>query len=276
MNWLHRHSQDIRTDMLRIARNLMLDRGFWSERTVPLPDVEALIARLRPTPCAIPLRRLGNANGGGYLVPDDLDGIGACVSPGVWIEHSFDEALADLGIPVHIADAGADGPPVSHPLFSFSKRSVDSYSGGDRITMDDWCADIAPGRDLLLDMDIEGNEYRVLSAVSDALLARFRIMTIEFHHLATMHTPFGLTEIGGVFDRLLRTHAIVHIHPNNDVPAVNRAGIAVPPVMEFTFLRRDRSTFSAASGPYPHPLDAPITPTIPDLVLPRCWWNGAA
>ncbi|QUT04892.1 FkbM family methyltransferase [Sphingobium phenoxybenzoativorans] len=258
--------------MLRQARNFMLEKGFWSERTAELGEVAALVRRMRPMQSSIPLRRLGGANGGGYLIPDDLEGIKACISPGVWIECTFDEAVADLGLDVLIADAAADGPPARHDRFTFTKKSVDSFTGDDRITMDDLCRNIRPGEDLLLDMDIEGAEYRVLSAISDDLLSRFRIMTIEFHHLGNMHTPFGLSEIGGVFDRLLRTHNIVHIHPNNSLTAVSRGGIAIPPVMEFTFLRRDRGSFTPSTGPFPHPLDATTEPHLPEVVLPACWY----
>lgn len=258
--------------MLRHIRTLMLAKGYWSERTAPLADVTALIARLRPMRSSIPLRRLGGPHGGGYLVPDDLDGIAACISPGVWTECHFDAALADLGVDVHIADAAAEGPPAAHPRFHFSRLSFDTYSGDSRVTIDDFCRDVAPDGDLLLDMDIEGAEYRVLSAISDDLLARFRIMTIEFHHLGNLHTPFGLSEIGGVFDRLLRTHSIVHIHPNNAVPPVVRGDIGIPPVMEFTFLRSDRAEFAPSRGPYPHPLDVQVESDRPDFPLPSAWY----
>jgi hypothetical protein len=263
--------------MLRHARAFMLGKGFWTERTVPLADVEAALGLMRPVDASIPLRRLGGAVGGGYLVPDDLDGIAACISPGTYTECHFDAALADLGIPVFIADARVDGPPAPHPLFHFTRRSFDTYADDMRVTFDGFCAAVAPAEgDLILDMDIEGAEYRVLASVSDALLSRFRIMTIEFHHLGNLHTPLGLEEIGAVFRRLSRTHAIVHVHPNNAVPPVECGGIAIPPVMEFTFLRRDRARFTPAAGPYPHPLDVRVEDHLPDFALPACWYGQGA
>lgn len=260
--------------MMRVARNLMLDRGFWSERTVPAAEVGALVERLRPMRSSLPLRRLGGDAIGGYLIPDDLEGIAACISPGVWIECRFDEALADLGMDVFIADAGAEGPPATHPRFHFSPLSFDAHSSGSRISADDFCRDIAPGADLLLDMDIEGAEYRTIAAMPDALLERFRIMVIEFHHLGNLHTPFGMSEMAPVFDRLLRTHHVVHIHPNNAVPVVSRGAIGIPPVMEFTFLRKDRGEFTPADGPFPHPLDVINHPELPDIALPPCWYRS--
>ena len=43
----------------------------------------------------------------------------------------------------------------------------------------------------------------------------FRIMVIEIHDLSNIFAYFGLREISSVFRRALKTHNIVHIHPNN-------------------------------------------------------------
>jgi hypothetical protein len=42
-----------------------------------------LVHRLHPVVTTHPLIRVGAHGDGGYLVPDDLDGIAACFSPGV-------------------------------------------------------------------------------------------------------------------------------------------------------------------------------------------------
>ncbi|MCU0317661.1 MAG: hypothetical protein MUC92_13840 [Fimbriimonadaceae bacterium] len=46
-------------------------------------DILSLIAKLRPIRGQHELIRLGPDEDGGYLVPDDLEGIVACFSPGV-------------------------------------------------------------------------------------------------------------------------------------------------------------------------------------------------
>jgi hypothetical protein len=42
-----------------------------------------LVRLMRPIESGHPLVRLGGPKDGGYLVPDDLDGIAFCFSPGV-------------------------------------------------------------------------------------------------------------------------------------------------------------------------------------------------
>ncbi|MFA6141544.1 MAG: FkbM family methyltransferase, partial [Hyphomicrobium sp.] len=138
-------------------------------------------------------------------------------------------------------------------------------------------AEHAPAGDLILQMDIEGAEYRVLTSLSDSLLRRFRIIVIEFHELDQMFSRFGHLTMRGTFDRLLDTHAVVHIHPNNNTPAVERHGLSVPPLMEFTFYRRDSFERAdhipqdAVQG-----LDFNCVPEKPPLPLPECWIQKAA
>lgn len=231
----------------------------------------ALISDLGPKHPECGLVRLGPKSDGGYLVPNDLTDLGGCVSPGVSNESGFDLAIAELGIDVHMADATVSGPAVPHKRFKFDRRHLDTYKSDTTITLDEYCRPIAPGHDLILQMDIEGAEYRVLHSASDDLMARFRIMIVEFHSLAHLFSPFGLREIGSTFRKLLRTHNVVHIHPNNYGTTVAHGTIEIPPFMEFTFYRRDRSPLHSQSMTYPHPLDYRNVPDKPDVTLPACW-----
>lgn len=75
--------------------------------------------------CRHPLRRVGPARDGGYLLPDDLEGIVACISPGVDVETGFDLEIAELGIPVFMADASVEGPAIEHANFHFQPMFID-------------------------------------------------------------------------------------------------------------------------------------------------------
>lgn len=257
--------------MKQRLREALLNRTMWSERAMADAPIRDLIERLRPMCSDFPLIRMGSEHDGGYLVPDDLTGIAACISPGVSDECSFDTDAAARGMEVFMADASVDGPPTNNPHFHFSKLFFDTYNSDTTTTLDAFCADIAPGEDLLLEMDIEGAEYRVLQSTSDALIRRFRIIIVEFHSLTSLFTPFGFDQISSVFGKLVRSHAVVHIHPNNAGPAFTKGDIAIPPTLEFTFHRRDRATFARRPLPFPHPLDGPNDVSVPDVVLPPIW-----
>jgi hypothetical protein len=230
---------------------------------------------LRPHEPGVELIRVGPETDGGYLVPDDLAGIRHVFSPGVSTESGFEAALADRGMRVFLADYSVDGPAQRHSNFVFDKRFVGCTTDERYITLDDWHAaklgdDFAS--ELLLQMDIEGAEYETLLAASPRLLARFRIMVIEFHWLPQLwNDPFFLLA-SRVFEKLLATHAVVHIHPNNCCGSITSAGLEIPRIAEFTLLRRDRLRSTAYRTTFPHPLDRPNVAKKP-LQLAPCWYS---
>ena len=258
-----------------------IERAFgdaiWVEKATPLNDVASLIRRLRPQAPRAPLTRIGGSSDGGYLLPDDLDGIVASLSPGVATECGFDEELARRGIDVLMADASVEGPPVANPRFHFVRKFVDIWSSDETMSLEDLAQSRTcplPDGDLMLQMDIEGAEYRVLAGTSKELLERFRILVIEFHALDELFSRFAFGFMRPVFEKLLTSHNVVHIHPNNCTRALTRGSLTIPPVMEFTFYRKDRPLAEAgAQLQFPHPLDAECMTDRPPIVLPQCWWR---
>jgi hypothetical protein len=256
-----------------------IERAFrdsiWIEKSTPLADVSGLITRLRPQAARAGLVRFGGAADGGYLLPDDLDGVAACLSPGVANECSFDEQMASRGIDVFMADASVKGPPRSNPRFHFVPKFLDISSTENTMPLEELAPPAKTESDLILQIDIEGAEYRVLGNATDAFLRRFRIMVIEFHGLDQLFSRFSFEFMRPVFEKLTRHHNVIHIHPNNCSRVARRGAIVIPPVMEFTFYRKDRPL---ADPPvelrFPHPLDADSVRNRPTIVLPDCWWRS--
>lgn len=249
-----------------------LGLGYFPTKLTRRKDLAALIQRLQPVDTGLELIRLGPAGDGGYLVPDDLDGIEACFSPGVSDASGFEAECADRGMRVFLADRSVDRPAQAHDRFVFLKKFVGATSSGDFVSMNDWVsqAGLAADSDLLLQMDIEGYEYETLLATPDALLRRFRIMVIEFHRLHQLWSAPYFRLAAAVFNKLLESHSCVHIHPNNVRTSVTIKGIEIPRLMEFTFLRKDRFQAQGPARLFPHPLDADNTPK-PAIPLPACW-----
>jgi hypothetical protein len=175
---------------------------------------------------------------------------------------------------VFLADYSVDGPAATHPRFVFDKRFVGCVTDERYITLDDWHAAKLGGdsAELLLQMDIEGAEYETLLAASPGLLAKFRIMIIEFHWLPQLWNEPFFAVAARVFAKLLATHAVVHIHPNNCCGSVKSAGLEIPRIAEFTLLRRDRLRATGFRTTFPHPLDRPNVRKAP-LDLPPCWYS---
>ena len=146
--------------------------------STPRSNVLSLIESLYPVGVGSPLIRLGPKNGdGGYLIPDDLEGITACFSPGVSNVSGFEKDCAELGMRVFMADHSVNAPAEHHENFHFIKKFVGGTTFGKYITLDDWVRETLPNgaSDLMLQMDIEGQEYETLFSISDKLMRRFRI-----------------------------------------------------------------------------------------------------
>jgi hypothetical protein len=246
--------------------------GISVNRCVDIRFVRRLIERMHPVTTDKELVRIGGEGDGGYLVPDDLDGLVACFSPGVGAVASFEAALAVRGIPCYLADAFVTGPPISDALIHFSKKLLGVVNDDSTITLDAWVKTCAPpDGDLILQMDIEGTEWHVFLNVSDEVLKRFRIIIVELHSLNKLVDKVGFNLMFAVLDRLLRQFHVVHSHPNNVAPALNVRGLTIPRLLEVTFLRRDRAQLKGYAKKFPHPLDRKNVPERPDVVLPAGW-----
>lgn len=246
----------------------------WLEPTSDLDEVRDVIRSLAPIAIDQPLLRIGGEGDGGYLVPDDLESLVSAISPGTSTEVGFDLEMANRGINVLMADASVDGPPFDNPHFHFHRKFVDVFEDDQTMRLDTLCRSQVGGGtgDRILQMDIEGAEYRVLLDLSDEMLKSFRIMVVEFHHLDRMLARFPLRIIKATFQKLLRHHHIVHIHPNNVAGPSKRKEIEIPPVMEFTFYRKDRArVMRDRKLCFPHRLDHDNLANRPSLVLPSCW-----
>ncbi len=239
-------------------------------------DILRLISRLRPVTGGYEMTRFGPADDGGYLVPDDLEGVEACFSPRVGPVAGFELDCAKRGIKVFLADHTVEGPPCHHELFSFIKKNVGALTSGDCMTMDDWVAEALPvsAADLLLQIDIEGGEYETFLNMSPRLMARFRVIVVEFHRLDDLWSLSFFRVASRVFEKILQQHVCLHVHPNNAYDALAKDGIGIFPVMEFTFIRRDRIRDHSPAVEFPHRLDGNNNPVLPPYRLPEIWYRA--
>ena len=127
--------------MKTFAKTILSRFGLGLHRLTDAASMQELISGLRPHDVGLELIRVGGGHDGGYLVPDDLEGISACFSPGVDTTSSFEEELLQRGIPSLLADASVDGPPPSLADARFLKKFLSAVSTDTTITLDDWVDD---------------------------------------------------------------------------------------------------------------------------------------
>ena len=238
-------------------------------------DVRELIQRLRPVDCGVKLIRIGGDGDGGYLLPDDLEGIEYCFSPGVGPVAEFENHLASLGIRSFLADYSVDSPPGNRPEFTFDKKFLGANDTETSLTIQSWRNKYLGNYagDLLLQMDIEGAEYEAILSTPVDVLNGFRIIVVEFHFLEKIFDRFVFRLYKACFERMLSNFHVVHIHPNNCCGSVKKNDLEVPRVMEFTFYNKKRVAEASARRDFPHVLDRDNNAGRGVLALPGCWYE---
>ncbi|MBF0181019.1 MAG: hypothetical protein HQM03_13435 [Magnetococcales bacterium] len=249
-----------------------------------------LLRQLRKQDSCFRKIRVGSNRDGGYVLPDDLEGIAGVISLGIGQNVAFDAFFADRGVDVYQYDPTIDAPPRAHPRFHFQQVGLgpaDTPPDQPVIThtvgpdghwiqvpihtrrLPTILADhgLEEQGDLILKMDIEAAEYAAFGVLTDLDLLNFRIITAELHHLTLLGDPAFFQAANHLVSILTRHHACVHLHANNCCNLIVVEGIPIPEVIEITFLRRDRSSFTPSSEPIPSPLDFPNRLDRPDYVL---------
>lgn len=256
-------------------KKALLNSGLLCKSVTETDKVADLITKLQPKSIKKEMIRLGPEKDGGYVLPNDLEGIEACFSPGVEQMSQFEEDCLKHNLKIFLADASVEKPifKQDETRFDFLQKYIGTVNNELFITMDNWVdsAAISSDSDLLLQMDIEYAEYPALLTISNKLMHRFRILVIEFHGLEKLWDPDFFFIAESVFNKLLHTHTCVHIHPNNYKRIVKRNGISIPKAAEFTFLRNNRDSFSSYQSQFPHTLDYDNCRTEKSIVLPENW-----
>lgn len=214
--------------------------------------------------------RIGSDGDGGYVMPSSSLRSNTVVSIGIGNEVSFDNQLAETGARVLQFDHTIEAPPSTRPGIEFHRvgwGARDEYplvSLASMVRMIDWSRAQHP----ILKFDTEGAEWDCLAAAKSADLDRFEVLTGEFHAFDRLVNRDYFDRVVAVFQKIEKTHRVIHMHANNAGGIVILGGIPFPRLLELTFMRKRSASFHGhSSEPIPGPLDRPNVPQLPDLHL---------
>jgi hypothetical protein len=233
--------------------------GLFATQMVPESELKSYWKMVQPSSNGHKLVRVGGESDGGYLLPDDLNGIKYCFSPGAGAIWTFEDSLGSkYGIESMVCDGTIENYPSFSYLKSFIPKNVGLAESENVISFESWIAEAGanPG-DLLLQMDIEGGEYPILSSIDSDFLKRFRIVVLELHDLHLLALPSSFSyQYSQLMIKLLKNFDVVHLHPNNCGGSYIAHGMLFPKVIEITLHRKDRSK-ELKTAKIPNPLDYP-------------------
>ena len=275
---MHLRIKSLKQKITRAIIKIALFYGIIIFNAVKNKKIKEFIKRFRENYISTDLIRIGGDTDGGYLIPDIFDRIAYCLSPGVADTVDFEAELSRrYGIKSFMIDGSVTSAPFADDNFHFMKKFLGHRTNDDFITLSDWMESVLDGGDdgMILQMDIEGGEYDVLTFESVETLSRFLAIIIEFHDMKRLFEPCFLQTISTVFEKLYRNFSICHVHPNNCCGVTSLNGIDVPNIIEVTFLRHDLvDQFKSASAlSLPHRLDRDNVLHYAHIDMPAIWWK---
>ena len=247
-----------------LIKKLLLKLRIGIYKSVSDEDLLNLIEKFRPYNLGYNLIRIGSKHDGGYLVPDILNQIDFCISPGVDKTVLFEKQLFDkYSVKSYLLDHTVDPNEPFLNGFDFTKKKLDVISEKDSINLEDFYNQKINNKSSngILQIDIEGDEYKVLISTSDEILKKFKILVIEFHNLDGINNKFNYALTNSLIDKILKNFEVCHIHPNNFSRKITFSkNVAIPEIVEVSFLRKDLILLKEKVKILPHPLDSKNLP----------------
>ena len=212
--------------------------------------------------------RIGSENDGGYVVVRDFSEGDFLLSMGIANDVNFELELSSLLSGAHLYDDSIEALPEVVPNGIFYKERI----GGSGCTSISKAMERIPNHfDLILKIDIEGSEWEAFDNLTIQELEKFRQIVVEFHWFEKLVDDQEFSRILNVLSKLSSTHFVLNAHPNNCGDIANIENIALPSVIEITYLRRidyEAIISSTDEIDFVSNLNQPCDPDRPELYLP--------
>ena len=242
-----------------------------SHRTLNLNELKDIYSLIYPVSTGYKLIRLGERGDGGYLIPNCLEGIEMCFSPGTAEQFQFELDLDRIfNIPSIMCDPSIERPKGLSEKLSFEKLSIGYENKNGMIKLSSWIKKhIEPKENsLMLSLDIEGGEWKVFMEEDHSFLKNFKIMTFELHFLSYLHdTEFVKDYFIPVINNIKSKFDIVHVHPQNGSAYCGMYSEGendekyLCDCLEFTCLSKSFRLKEPVPSKLPHPLDHIMNPS---------------
>ncbi len=212
--------------------------------------------------------RLGNQSDGGYVLPENiLPLIDVAYGYGVADHIDFEEDLIKKrDIPVRLYDHSVESLPLQHKNFYFFKQGIGHKKSGSFDTFGNQVkANGDSGKKILLKMDIEGCEWKVLGDIIQDFSQDIVGLIVEIHQLYRYEK---FPQYIDILKKIDEKFTLVHIHGNNNGEMVFVNGTKITSVLELTFINNNLVTQKKAMAlPLPSALDYPNMKERNDVVL---------
>lgn len=226
--------------------------------------------RIRPwTSDHLSLVRVGGDSDGGYVMAEDF-GVDAAISIGVGKDVSWDQEIAQRGIPVVMFDPTIRRAPMRIAGARFvrvglgPKQGSGAYKSLPELLQ---LASLPSANEFLLKVDVEGDEWGAFAEIAPHELNRFRQIVVELHGLKALRSEREAAIVLQALTALCENHIPIHIHANNYDELVRFNSNWFPNAIEVTLIRRDRLPEARLASTIRTDLDRPCDPRVSEISL---------
>jgi hypothetical protein len=188
------------------------------------------------------LIRMGDDSDGGYVVANDFSEEKYCLSFGVGSNWSFDTEIAKRVSQVIMFDHTVTPPEKLSSNMTFIPKGVATVSGEHFISIHDAFEMVPIKNDVILKIDIEGDEWDIINSLTQNELLRCSQIIVELHNLHAIGDYVVFDKIVRALGRVNENHDLVNLHCNNWAKMHIAHGIPFPDVVEVSYLRRKPNT----------------------------------
>jgi hypothetical protein len=193
--------------------------------------------------------RLGKDGDGGYVIADIPNAkYNILLSGGINDDTSFEEDFINkFNTKVYAYDGTIDKLKKDNERIIFIKKNIGGTNSDGITNLHDI---INSNSNIFVKMDIEGGEVEWLKNLSSEQINKFEQLVIEFH------TPFT-NEENDIFDKINKTHHLIHYHGNNCGNTRTHLNNVMPNVFECTYVNKKyfNKNPELNKQPIPGPLD---------------------
>ncbi len=212
--------------------------------------------------------RLGRSNDGGYVLLDDFEKVTTAYSFGISNDVSFEKALADRDIVIHMYDHTINGLPQNNYRFRYEHLGIAGADDSENCllslpTLIDKNGD-AEKENMILKIDVEGAEWDVIDATPSEIFDRFAQISFELHHLVGSADK---DKVLRCLEKLNTTHQLIWAHGNNFGHYAKSGNIVMPDYLEVTYVNKKIYETVKAECVFPRSIDMPCCSDIEEIEL---------
>ena len=186
-----------------------------------------------------PKLRLGKDYDGGYII-SEIPNVTykILISGGINKDISFE--IDFINEYSNVKTFAFDGTINNLPMFAqpnvcenknitFVKKNISNVNDEFSVNLHDI---INLNENIFVKMDIEGSEISWVKSLNDEQMNKFEQIVMEFHF------PISNDEISDVFEKINKTHYLIHFHPNNCCGVIRYKDVNIPNIFECTYLHK--------------------------------------